>query len=310
MSETAFIFPGQGSQYVGMGKELTENFKVARETFEEADEALGFNLSGLCFNGPEEDLKLTFNTQPAILTTSIASLRVLSSETGIDPVVLAGHSLGEYSSLTAAQAIAFPDAVRTVRLRGTFMQEAVPPGEGAMAAILGLEAPEVEELCVQAAQGEVVAPANFNSPWQIVISGHAQAVARAVELALERGAKKAVMLAVSAPFHCSLMKPAAERLHDALQDIPVCDIGIPVISNADAEAYPSKEEIKNILVKQVDHPVRWEESMRELVKRGIKTVIEIGPGKVLTGLMRRITKDVRTVNLGNADDLKSLSEHN
>jgi len=310
MSETAFIFPGQGSQYVGMGKELTENFKVARETFEEADEALGFNLSGLCFNGPEEDLKLTFNTQPAILTTSIASLRVLSSETGIDPVVLAGHSLGEYSSLTAAQAIAFPDAVRTVRLRGTFMQEAVPPGEGAMAAILGLEAPEVEELCVQAAQGEVVAPANFNSPWQIVISGHAQAVARAVELALERGAKKAVMLAVSAPFHCSLMKPAAERLHDALQDIPVCDIGIPVISNADAEAYPSKEEIKNILVKQVDHPVRWEESMRELVKRGIKTVIEIGPGKVLTGLMRRITKDVRTVNLGNADDLKSLSGHN
>jgi len=310
MSETAFIFPGQGSQYVGMGKELTENFKVARETFEEADEALGFNLSGLCFNGPEEDLKLTFNTQPAILTTSIASLRVLSSETGIDPVVLAGHSLGEYSSLTAAQAIAFPDAVRTVRLRGTFMQEAVPPGEGAMAAILGLEAPEVEELCVQAAQGEVVAPANFNSPWQIVISGHAQAVARAVELALERGAKKAVMLAVSAPFHCSLMKPAAERLHDALQDIPVCDIGIPVISNADAEAYPSKEEIKNILVKQVDHPVRWEESMRELVKRGIKTVIEIGPGKVLTGLMRRITKDVKTVNLGNADDLKALSEHN
>jgi [acyl-carrier-protein] S-malonyltransferase len=310
MSETAFIFPGQGSQYVGMGKELTENFKVARETFEEADEALGFNLSGLCFNGPEEDLKLTFNTQPAILTTSIASLRVLSSETGIDPVVLAGHSLGEYSSLTAAQAIAFPDAVRTVRLRGTFMQEAVPPGEGAMAAILGLEAPEVEELCVQAAQGEVVAPANFNSPWQIVISGHAQAVTRAVELALERGAKKAVMLAVSAPFHCSLMKPAAERLHDALQDIPVCDIGIPVISNADAEAYPSKEEIKNILVKQVDHPVRWEESMRELVKRGIKTVIEIGPGKVLTGLMRRITKDVKTVNLGNADDLKALSGHN
>jgi [acyl-carrier-protein] S-malonyltransferase len=310
MSETAFIFPGQGSQYVGMGKELTENFKVARETFEEADEALGFNLSGLCFNGPEEDLKLTFNTQPAILTTSIASLRVLSSETGIDPVVLAGHSLGEYSSLTAAQAIAFPDVVRTVRLRGTFMQEAVPPGEGAMAAILGLEVPEVEELCVQAAQGEVVAPANFNSPWQIVISGHAQAVARAVELALERGAKKAVMLAVSAPFHCSLMKPAAERLHDALQDIPVCDIGIPVISNADAEAYPSKEEIKNILVKQVDHPVRWEESMRELVKRGIKTVIEIGPGKVLTGLMRRITKDVKTVNLGNADDLKALSGHN
>ncbi len=310
MSQTAFIFPGQGSQYVGMGKDLTENFNVARETFEEADEALGFSLSSLCFNGPEEELKLTSNTQPAILTTSIASLRVLSSETGIDPVALAGHSLGEYSSLTAAKAIAFPDAVRTVRLRGTFMQEAVPPGEGAMAAILGLEAPDVEELCAQAAQGEVVAPANFNSPWQIVISGHAQAVSRAVELALERGANKAVMLAVSAPFHCSLMKPAAEKLYGALQDITVYDIGIPVISNADAAAYPSKEEIKNILVKQVDHPVRWEESMRELVKRGIKTVIEIGPGKVLSGLMRRITKEVKTVNLGNAEDLKALSGHN
>jgi len=307
MSETAFIFPGQGSQYVGMGKELAENFQVARETFEEADEALGFNLSGLCFNGPEEELKLTFNTQPAILTTSIASLRVLSSETAIEPVILAGHSLGEYSSLTAAQAIEFADAVRTVRLRGTFMQEAVPPGEGAMAAILGLEAPAVEELCDQAAQGDVVAPANFNSPWQIVISGHTQAVTRAVDLALERGAKKAVMLAVSAPFHCSLMKPAADRLHDALQDISVYDIGIPVISNADAVPYPSKDEIKNILVKQVDHPVRWEASMGELIKRGIKTAIEIGPGKVLAGLMRRITKDIKTINLGNPEDLKELS---
>ena len=307
MSETAFIFPGQGSQYVGMGKELAENFKVARETFEEADEALGFNLSGLCFNGPEEDLKLTFNTQPAILTTSIACLRVLSAETDMEPVVMAGHSLGEYSSLTAAQAIAFADAVRTVRLRGTFMQEAVPPGEGAMAAILGLEAPEVEELCGQAAQGDVVAPANFNSPWQIVISGHTQAVTRAVDLALERGAKKAVMLAVSAPFHCSLMKPAADRLHEALQGISVYDIGIPVISNADAVPYPSKDEIKHILVKQVDHPVRWEESMRELIKRGIETAIEIGPGKVLAGLMRRITKDIKTINLGNSEDLKELS---
>lgn len=307
MSETAFIFPGQGSQYVGMGKDLAEHFKVARETFEEADEALGFNLSGLCFNGPEDDLKLTFNTQPAILTTSVACLRVLSEETGIAPGILAGHSLGEYSSLTAAQAISFPDAVRTVRKRGTFMQEAVPPGEGAMAAILGLEAPAVEEICAQAAQGEVVAPANFNSSWQIVISGHAQAVTRAVELALERGAKKAVLLAVSAPFHCSLMKPAAERLQEALQDVPVYELGIPVISNAEAAIYPSHEAIKTLLVKQVDHPVRWEESMGELIARGIKTVIEIGPGKVLTGLMRRMSKDVKTVNLGTIEDLKALS---
>lgn len=306
MSETAFIFPGQGSQYVGMGQELAENFKVARETFEEADDALGFSLSGLCFNGPEEELKLTSNTQPAILTASVAGLRVLSSETEIEPLILAGHSLGEYASLTAAQAIAFSDAVRTVRLRGTFMQEAVPAGEGAMAAILGLEAPEVEELCARAAQGEVVAPANFNSPWQIVISGHARAVARAVELALERGAKKAVMLAVSAPFHCSLMKPAAQRLHEALQDVPVCDLALPVISNADARAYPCKEEIKNILVKQVDHPVRWEESMRAMITQGIKSVIEIGPGRVLTGLMRRISKDVKTMNLENAQDLRNF----
>ncbi|MCK5011440.1 MAG: ACP S-malonyltransferase, partial [Deltaproteobacteria bacterium] len=297
MSETAFIFPGQGAQYIGMGKELADNFKVARETFQEADEALKFSISSLCFNGPEEELKLTPNTQPAILTASIAALRVLSSETGINPVLLAGHSLGEYSSLITAQALNFSDAVQIVRLRGKFMQEAVPAGEGTMAAILGLEADEVQDICRQSAQEEVVSPANFNSSWQIVISGHTEAVSRAVENALERGAKKAVMLAVSAPFHCSLMKPAAEKLKEALQDVPVCDIHIPVISNADARPYPSKEEIKNLLVKQVNHPVRWEESMREMVAKGVKTVIEIGPGKVLTGLMRRITKEVKTLNL-------------
>ena len=308
MADIGFIFPGQGSQQVGMGKELADNFKVARETFEEADEALGFGISSLCFEGPEEELKLTQNTQPAILTMSVACLRVLSEETGIQPALLAGHSLGEYSCLTAAGAISFADAVRTVRLRGTYMQEAVPPGEGAMAAILGLEAPVVKDICKEAAQGEVVSPANFNSPGQIVISGHAGAVSRAVESAMERDAKKAVMLAVSAPFHCSLMKPAALKLNEALKNVPVSDLKTPVISNADAAPYPSKDEIKNLLVKQVDHPVRWDESMGEVAKRKITAVIEIGPGKVLTGLMRRITKEVKTANMETPADLQGLAQ--
>lgn len=307
MADVGYVFPGQGSQSVGMGKELVENFPVARRTFEEADEALGFSISALCFSGPEEELKLTQNTQPAILTVCIAGLRVLSAETGFRPVILAGHSLGEYAALIAAGAMQFADAVRTVRFRGRFMQEAVPPGQGAMAAIMGLEAPAVEEICRQAAQGEVVAPANFNSSWQIVISGHAGAVSRAVDLALKGDAKKAVMLAVSAPFHCSLMKPAAEKLARVLADVPVSPLQVPVVSNADARPYPSHDAVKPLLVKQVDHPVRWEESMGEFVARGVKMVVEIGPGKVLTGLMKRISREVKTANLGLPGDLKEIS---
>lgn len=310
MAEVGFVFPGQGSQYVGMGKELAEQFPVARQIFEEADDALGFAVSDLCFSGPEEALKLTENTQPAILTVSIAALRVLAAETGLRPALLAGHSLGEYAALTAAGALTFADAVRTVRLRGRFMQEAVPAGQGAMAAILGLEAPAVEEICRRASQGEVVAPANFNSSWQIVISGHAGAVSRAVDYALEREAKKAVMLAVSAPFHCSLMKPAAEKLARALESVAVAPLQVPVISNADARPYPAQNQVKHLLVKQVDHPVRWEESMGQFVTRGVGSVVEIGPGKVLTGLMKRIAKEVNTANMEVPGDLSGLSRLN
>src|SRR5210317_2147106 len=224
----AYLFPGQGSQHAGMGKELADNFAVARHVFEEANDALGFDLTALCFNGPEEDLKLTANTQPAILTTSVAALRVLSAETDLVPSFAAGHSLGEYSALVCAGALAFSDAVRTVRQRGTFMQEAVPVGTGSMAAILGLELALLKSVCAEAAEGQVVSPANFNSSGQVVIAGHTEAVNRAIELAKEKGAKRAMPLPVSAPFHCSLMVPAGERLAEVLAEIPVSEMFFPV----------------------------------------------------------------------------------
>jgi [acyl-carrier-protein] S-malonyltransferase len=306
MSKKAFIFPGQGSQSAGMGKNLVDNFKVAAETFQEADDALGFKLSSLCFNGPEEDLKLTANTQPAILATSIAALRVVRSETGLTADYLAGHSLGEFSALVASGSFPFADALRTVRARGTFMQEAVPVGVGAMAAILSVEADLLAEICVEAAQGEVVAPANFNSPGQIVIAGHATAVNRAIEIAKGKGFRKAMLLPVSAPFHSALMVPAGLRLAEVLANVELLDMTIPVVTNVEALPNADSARIKELLVAQVSAPVRWDESVRQMISLGVTSFIEIGPGKVLSGLVKRIDKEVTTANIEDTAGLQTL----
>jgi [acyl-carrier-protein] S-malonyltransferase len=306
MKQIAFIFPGQGSQYVGMGKEFYDHFSIAKEVFEEADEALRFSISKLCFQGPEEALKLTENTQPAILTTSIAVLKVLQTEKGLNPQLTAGHSLGEYSALVTSGALSFADAVRMVRLRGKFMQEAVPVGEGAMAAILGMERWEVEKLCEEASSGEVLSPANFNCPGQIVVAGHSKAVQRVIERVKKEG-KKAVLLSVSAPFHSPLMKPAGARLEKELEQISVKDLKIPVVTNVEAQINSSKDRVKALLVAQVSNPVRWEESMQRMVGEGIERVLEIGPGKVLSGLMKRIEPRVETGNLEDIQTLKKIS---
>ena len=306
MKSIAFIFPGQGSQYVGMGKGLYENFSVAKQIFEEADDALRQSISGLCFKGPEEALKLTENTQPAVLTTSIAALKVLQAEKGLIPSFTAGHSLGEYSALVASEAITFSEAVKIVRLRGKFMQEAVPVGEGAMAAVLGMEREQVEKVCEEVSSGEVLTTANFNCPGQIVIAGHAKAVERAIERIKQEG-KKAVLLPVSAPFHSPLMKPAGERLEKALEEISVTDLKIPVVTNVEAEVNTLKDKVKGLLVSQVSSPVRWEESMRKMIEKGIEQVLEIGPGKVLSGLMKRIDNRIETGNLEDLQTLKKIS---
>lgn len=302
----AFIFPGQGAQFPGMGRDLAENFSVAREVFAEANDALEFDLSGLCFNGPEDDLKLTRNTQPAILTTSIAALRVVESETGIRPALAAGHSLGEYSALVCSGAIDFASAVRTVRQRGTFMQEAVPVGVGAMAAILSAEAEALTEICAEAAQGEVVAPANYNSPGQIVIAGHATAVNRAIEIAKGKGYRKAMLLPVSAPFHCALMQPAADRLETVLAGLSYQAMTLPVVTNVEASANAESGRLKDLLVAQVCAPVLWEQSVRAMVESGVERFIEIGPGKVLSGLVKRISKDVQIANVEDSSTLALL----
>jgi [acyl-carrier-protein] S-malonyltransferase len=306
MSKTAFIFPGQGSQYPGMGKELAENFPLARQTFEEADEALGSRLSRLCFEGPEDELKLTANTQPAILTVSIAALRVVGAETGLAADYLAGHSLGEFSALVAAGALEFGDAVRTVRARGRFMQEAVPVGVGAMAAILGVEPEILAGICAEAAQGEVVSPANFNSPGQIVIAGHAGAVNRAIEIAKSRGFRKAMLLPVSAPFHCSLMAPAADRLAETLAAISIRPLCAPVVTNVEGKPNGDEGRVRELLVKQVCSPVLWDGSVQNMAGLGVGRFIEIGPGKVLAGLVKRIIKDTETRNVEDSATLKAL----
>jgi [acyl-carrier-protein] S-malonyltransferase len=306
MAKWAFLFPGQGSQYVGMGKDLKQNFKVAADIFAEADEALHEDLSKLCFEGPEDDLKLTRNTQPAILTVSIAALRVLQQETGLVPAMTAGHSLGEYSALVASGALTFTDAVAIVRKRGTFMQEAVPVGVGGMAAILGMETEVLEQICKDSAEGQAVSPANYNCPGQIVISGHMEAVKRAAARAEAAGAKKVVMLPVSAPFHSALMKPAAEKLARALEPVTVQDLKIPVLSNVEADFYPSKNDVKRLLTDQVDHPVRWIEEMEKMVREGVDKCVEIGPGKVLNGLVRKISRETAMQSIENPDSIKDF----
>lgn len=302
----AFVFPGQGSQTVGMGRDLAARFTVARETFEQANDALGFDLAGLCFNGPDEELKLTANTQPAILTHSIAALRVLQQETGLRPDLVAGHSLGEYSALVCAGALDFADAVRTVRERGRFMQEAVPVGQGAMAAIIGLDSALLQQVCDEAAEDGVVAPANFNSPGQVVIAGHAAAVERAVTLARERGAKRALPLPVSAPFHCPLMQPAADRLAAVLEKVEIGELQVPVVTNVEAKVNRDAGRVRRLLVEQVCAPVRWEESVACLVTEGVDRFIEIGPGKVLAGLIKRMARGTRIETFGTVAELDAL----
>lgn len=301
----AFLFPGQGSQTVGMGKDLYDNFPEAKQVFEEADAALGFSLSDLCFNGPEEKLKQTEYTQPAILTVSVAAARVLAAK-GVTPQIVAGHSLGEYSAHVVAGSISFADAVRTVRSRGQFMQEAVPQGEGTMAAILGLPSARISELCSQAAEetGTPVAPANLNSPDQTVISGETKAVERAAELCKEAGAKRTVMLPVSAPFHCAMMYPAAEKLSATLGAIQVEDPKTLVVCNVESRVVARGPEIRDTLIRQVTGSVRWVENVELLKREGANLFIEVGPGKVLCGLMRQIDREQKCLNVEDAASLE------
>jgi [acyl-carrier-protein] S-malonyltransferase len=307
MGKVALLFPGQASQYSGMGRDLAEHFPAAKSVFDEADQALDFSVSKLCFEGSEDDLRHTENTQPAILTVSVAAYRALEQQ-GLTPEFVAGHSLGEYSALVAAGSLDFTTAIRLVRKRGRYMQEAVPAGEGAMAAIMGLAPAVVTEICRKAANGKIVSPANLNSPEQTVISGHTAAVKRAVEIASQQGAKRAVMLSVSAPFHCALMQPAQDRLESDLRQANLGPLRFPLMTNVDAEAITSGDEARDALIRQVTSPVRWLDSVREMLDSGVSMFVEVGPGRVLSGLLRQIDRSVRLTNVEDAASLHSAIE--
>ena len=303
----AYIFPGQGSQYPGMGKNLLDNFAVAARIFEELDDALLFSISRLCFEGTAEALQLTENTQPAILAVSVAALRVLESERFPQPGFVAGHSLGEYSALVGARSLTATDAVQTVRARGRYMQEAVPVGTGAMAAVIGAELKDIENACAEASQGQVCAPANINSPGQVVIAGNAEAVDRASEILRNAGAKRVLKLNVSAPFHSALMMPAQERLATDLEGIRFENLSVPLVTNVDAAVINKGAAARESLVRQVSSPVRWLQSIELLIKEGVDTFVEVGPGKVLSGLMRQTSRDVKCLNIEDAASLKSAA---